>query len=77
MLRAKGELMVTWYEVTGRDSGKPIEGIHVANTDSPYGQMTSGCGVVISSAFPVRFPRPWQHKCKLCVRVTKGTEQRR
>jgi hypothetical protein len=47
-----------WYEVTGRGSGKKLDGLHVANVERPYGQMTTGCGVGISSAVVVTRPRP-------------------
>ena len=60
-----------WYEVTGRGSGERLDGIHVANVERPYGQMTSGCGVGISSAVVVTRPRSWQHKCGQCASSTQ------
>ena len=45
-----------WYEVTGRGSGEKLDGIHVANVERPYGQMSTGCGVGISSAVVVTRP---------------------
>lgn len=32
-----------WYEVTGRGSGEKLDGLHVANVECPYGQMTTLC----------------------------------
>jgi len=63
--------MIAWYGVTGRGSGKCVAELYTVNADQSYGQMTSRCGVVISTAFVVRFPKPWQHKCKQCVRDAK------
>ena len=60
-----------WYEVTGRGSGKKLDGIHVANVDQPYGQMTTGCGVAISSAVVVTRPRPGS-TCRACRRSEKA-----
>lgn len=62
---------MVWYEVTGRGSGKKIDGLHVADVGQPYGKMITGCGVGVSAAFHVHHPWPWQRKCKMCRRVEK------
>jgi hypothetical protein len=61
-----------WYEVTGRGSGKKMDGLHVAHVDRPYGQMQSGCGVAICAAFPVLHPGRRVVKCRACRRVEQG-----
>lgn len=74
-MRASEEATVVWYEVTGRGSGRKLDGIHGANTDAPYGEMTTRCGVGISSAFTVTYPKPWQHKCRACRRIELATSR--
>ena len=45
-----------WCEVYGRGSGQRVPGLHHAHTERPYGQMTTYCGVVVSSVFPQTRP---------------------
>lgn len=61
------DVLDEWCEVTGRGSGRKLDGVHKADVERPYGQMVTFCGVVISAAFPVYRSHP-KVRCKPCSR---------
>ncbi len=63
--------MPDWCEVTGRGSGRWLEGIHRVDVERPYGKMTTFCGVVISSAFRAESAHP-SRRCRACRRRTSA-----
>lgn len=68
-LRATRRDSMVWYEVTGRGSGVKLDGVHRADVERPFGEMTTFCGVVVSAAFPAYRPRPGE-LCRACRKRT-------
>jgi hypothetical protein len=60
-----------WYETTGSGSGLVHQEIHHADTNRPYGQMRTFCGLHISVAFLVQPPHP-RPFCHVCQRASEG-----